>query len=197
MQEAVSIKPARASIHAETSYRMMTTLDPETNILRSTLATFAAGVGGADTISVLPHTIAHGLPEAFARRVARNTQLVLAAESHADFVADPVAGSGSIEALTEALCEAGWAEFQQIEKEGGLLRSLAAGHLQNRVIEARDRRSAEYRAGKRAIIGTTLYPAKSEAGVETLSASPRPLPTDGTVFCQRLQSARIDELMNA
>ncbi len=197
VQEAVSIKPSRASIHAETSYRMMTALDPETNILRSTLATFAAGVGGADTISVLPHTIAHGLPGAFARRIARNTQLVLAAESHADFVADPVAGAGSIEALTDALCERGWTEFQKIESEGGLLHSLAAGHIQNRVIEARNRRLAAYKSGKRAIVGTTMYAARSEPPVETLPASPRPLPTDGTVFCQPLQSARIDELINA
>lgn len=194
-QEAVSINPSRAMIHAETSYRMATALDPETNILRSTLAAFAAGVGGADSISVLPHTVAHGLPEAFARRVARNTQLVLAAESHLDFVVDPAAGSGSVEALTDALCEAAWAEFQRIEKEGGLLRSLAAGHVQARVMEARDRRATEYKAGKRAIIGTTLFPAKAELPVETLSAAPRPLPTDGTVFCRRLETARIDELI--
>jgi methylmalonyl-CoA mutase len=193
-QEVVSIKPSRAMIHAETSYRMTTLRDPETNILRATLAAFAAGAGGADSISVLPHTVAHGLPEAFARRVARNTHLVLASESHVDFVIDPVAGSGSIEALTDALCEAAWAEFQRIEKEGGLLRSLAGGHLQTRILAARDRRAAEYRAGKRAIIGTTLFPAKIELPVETLPASPRPLPTDGTVFCQRLDLARIDEL---
>jgi methylmalonyl-CoA mutase len=196
-QEVVSIKPSRAVIHAETSYRMATALDPETNILRSTLAAFAAGVGGADSISVLPHTIAHGLPEAFARRVARNTQLVLAAESHVDFVADPVAGSGSVEALTEALAEAGWTEFQRIEKEGGLLRSLAAGQLQTRVMEARDRRAADYRSGKRGIVGTTLFPIKIELPIETLSADRRPLPTDGTVFCPRLESARIDELIGA
>jgi methylmalonyl-CoA mutase len=196
-QEAVRIKPSRAMIHAETSYRMATARDPETNILRTTLAAFAAGAGGADSISVLPHTVAHGLPEAFARRVARNTQLVLASESHIDFVIDPVAGSGSIEALTEALCEAAWAEFQRIEGEGGLLRSLAGGYLQTRIVEARDRRAAEYRSGKRAIIGTTLFPAKIELPVETLPAAPRPLPTDGSVFCQRLDSARIDELVAA
>jgi len=196
-QEVVPIKPARGMIHAETSYRMVSALDPETNILRATLAAFAAGVGGADSISVLPHTIAHGLPEAFARRVARNTQLVLAAESHIDFVADPVAGSGGIEALTDALCEAGWDEFQRIEKEGGLLRSLAAGALQSRILEARARRAADYKSGKRAIIGTTLFPARAEQPVDILSTSPRPLPTDGIVFCQRLDSARIDETIGA
>lgn len=194
-QEIVSIKPSRAMIHAETSYRMMTALDPETNILRTTLAAFAAGVGGADSIAVLPHTLPHGLPEAFARRVARNTQLVLASESHLDFVADPVAGAGSVEALTDALCEAAWAEFQRIETEGGLLKSLAEGAVQDRVLAARDKRSAAYRSGRRAVIGTTLYRAGAERPVDTLSASRRPLPTDGSVFCRRLETARIDELI--
>ena len=192
--ESVGIAPTRAAVHAETSYRMMTALDPETNILRATLAAFAAGVGGADSISVLPHTYPHGLPAPFARRVARNTQLVLAAETHADFVADPAAGSGSVEGLTDELCEAGWAEFQRIEAEGGLLRSLAAGALQDRILAARDRRAEAYRAGEKVTVGTSIYRRKEEPEIETLPASPRPLPTDGTVFCRRLDTIRTDEL---
>ncbi|MBS3648183.1 methylmalonyl-CoA mutase subunit beta [Pseudaminobacter sp. 19-2017] len=195
VQEVVSTRPARAIIHAETSYRMMTSRDPETNILRTTLAAFAAGVGGTDSISVLPYTVAHGLPEHFARRAARNTQLVLARESRIDFVADPVAGSGSIESLTDTLCEAGWAEFQKIEREGGLLRSLEAGLLQGRIIEARDQRSVEYRAARRAIVGTTLFPTAEQPPFETLPSARREPPSDGTVFCRRLDSARIDELV--
>lgn len=192
--ESVGIAPTRAAVHAETSYRMMTALDPETNILRATLATFAAGVGGADSVSVLPHTFPHGLPAPFARRVARNTQLVLAAEAHADFVADPAAGSGSVEGLTDALCEAAWAEFQRIEAEGGILRSLSAGALQDRINAARNRRAETYRAGEKVLVGTTAYRREDEPAIETLPASPRPLPTDGTVFCRRLDATRIDEL---
>ncbi len=192
--EEVGIAPARAAVHAETSYRMMTARDPETNILRATLAAFAAGVGGADSVSVLPHTLPHGLPAPFARRVARNTQLVLATEAHAGFVADPAAVSGSTEALTDALCEAAWEEFQRIEAEGGLLRSLAAGSLQDRVIAARDRRAEAYRSGEKTLVGTTAYRREAEAFVETLPAPKRPLPTDGSVFCRRLDTTRIDQM---
>ena len=99
IQQACSIPVSPATIHAETSFRMMATKDPETNILRTTIAGFAAAAGGADSISVLPHTIAHGLPAAFARRIARNAQLILARESHIDHVNDPARGSGSVEAL--------------------------------------------------------------------------------------------------
>src|SRR5699024_4633318 len=135
---------------------MMTAADAETNILRTTVAAFAAAVGGADSISVLPHTIAHGLPAGFARRIARNTQIIMARESHLDFVADPASGSGGLEALTEALCVAAWAEFQRIESEGGVLASLRDGRVQDRVVKARDRMAADYGNGRRAILGMTL-----------------------------------------
>lgn len=194
-QQVCGIEPSPATIHAETSYRMVTRLDPETNILRATLAAFAAGAGGADSLSVLPHSIAHGLPDASARRIARNTQLVLGAESHLDFVADPASGAGSVEALTRSLCEAAWVEFQAIEAEGGMLRSLGAGRLQERIEAARGARTSDYQSGRRGIVGTTLYAAKAERAVETIAAEKRPMPTDGTVFCHRLDAARIDEFL--
>ncbi len=192
--ELCSIPGCAATIHAETSWRMTTLADPETNILRSTIACFAAATGGADSISILPHTIAHGLPADFARRIARNTQLVMASESHVDFVADPASGSGGIEALTDALCEKAWDEFRAIESEGGILRSLEAGKLQQRIVAARQERARQYREGNRAIVGTTLYRLASEKPVETLQAEKRPMPTEGAVFCERLDSPRIDEL---
>ncbi len=197
VQEVCGIEPNAAMIHAETSWRMLTARDPETNILRSTIAVFAAAVGGADSISVLPHTLAHGLPDGFARRVARNMQLVLAEEAGIGFVNDPAAGAGGIAHLTEALCEAGWDEFQTIEAEGGILHSLAAGRFQSRVKAAREALVARYRDGERHLVGTTLYPADKERAVRTLAAE-RPSPAeDGVVHCERLAPVRIDEALGA
>ncbi|RFC68789.1 MULTISPECIES: methylmalonyl-CoA mutase subunit beta [Mesorhizobium] len=194
--EMCSIPPSWATVHAETSYRMMTVKDPETNILRTTIAAFAAAVGGADSISILPHTVARGLPDAFARRIARNQQLILTGESHIDFVADPARGAGGIEALTDELCEAAWKEFQQIENEGGALNSLAEGKIQARVLASRERRADAYRNG-RAIVGTTIFPAPKERPVETLRAERRPLvePTanHAKIVCSRIDPVRIDE----
>jgi methylmalonyl-CoA mutase len=195
MLEVCSIPPSVAAIHAETSYRMTTAADPETNILRSTIACFAAAVGGADSISALPHTIAHGLPAGFARRVARNVQLVMAEESHVGFVADPASGSGGVEALTDALCEKAWDEFRTIEKEGGILRSLAGGRLQRRIADARDERIRQYREGERDIVGTTVYRLEKEKPVEALPAERRPMPTEGAVFCEQLNALRVDDLI--
>lgn len=194
-QEACSIQPSPAIIHAETSYRMMTLNDPETNILRTTIAGFAAATAGADSISILPYTIAHGLPDAFARRVARNTMLVMEGESRVDFVADPAAGAGSVEALTDALCEAAWTEFQRIETEGGVLKSLLDGRLQARIGEASEARAAAYRSGKRTLIGTTLYPLKAERPVTTLPAERRAPREESAVSCEKLPAIRVDQII--
>ena len=193
VQEMCAIPASGTTIHAETSYRMMTLADPETNILRGTIACFSALAGGADSIAVLPYTLAHGLPAAFARRVARNTQLVLAAESGIGFVADPGAGSGSLEAMAEGLCEAAWREFQLIEAEGGILQSLGDGKAQARVLAARNARAEAFRQGHRLIVGTTLHPAASERAVETIPTRKRPVPRDGVAFCERLAALRIDQ----
>lgn len=197
VEESCAVEPTVATVHAETSYRMMTKLDPETNILRSTIACFAAAAGGADTISILPHTIVHGLPDGFARRVARNTQIVMADESHIGFVADPAAGSGAVESLTDALCAAAWTEFQAIESEGGVLQSLSDGHIQKRIATAREARTGLYREGQRAIIGTTAFPLKEERPVRTLEASPPAISLEGAAKCERLPVLRIDELLGS
>jgi methylmalonyl-CoA mutase len=164
----------------ETSHRMLTRLDPETNILRNTIAVFAAGTGGADEISVLPHTLVHGIPDPFARRLARNTQVVLMTESHLDRVTDPAAGAGGIEALTEALAEKAWGIFGDIERMGGLAAAIGDGTLRGMVMRARVNRP------HRLIVGTTVFPAKSERPVEVLG----PL---AMVDAAGLRTVRLDE----
>ena len=102
IEASCGLAPKPVLLTAETAWRMMTRRDPYVNMLRNTIAVAAAGFGGADAITALPHTAPLGLPDAFARRVARNTQLVLLEESNLARVADPAAGSGAIEALTAA-----------------------------------------------------------------------------------------------
>lgn len=192
VQQACGIEAAPATIHAETSYRMMSSKDPETNILRSTIAAFSAAVGGADSISITPHTIAHGLPDAFSRRIARNTQLVLADEAHIGFVSDPSAGAGGIEALTDALCEKAWAKFQEIEAGDGLFAALAAGQLQSEIVAKRDERLSRFANDEIPVVGTNRFPATKERPVNVLDAATRPMPTEGAAHCDKLETVRID-----
>jgi methylmalonyl-CoA mutase len=133
--------PVPAAIHAETSWRMLSRRDPHVNILRNTIAAFAAGVGGADTLTVLPFTAPLGLADPMARRLARNTSIVLQEEANLWRVTDPAAGSGAVETLTDALCEKAWELFREIEGEGGMLISCVLGKLQTRIAAAAEARA--------------------------------------------------------
>jgi methylmalonyl-CoA mutase len=145
------------AVHAETSRRMLTRADPHTNLLRTTIAAFAAGTGGADTVTVLPHTAALGPADAEARALARNIQYLLIEEANVHRVADPAAGSGAVEALTEELAERAWAEFQAIEREGGIVASLVAGAFQSRIANARAALVEEVTSGAAPLVGATVY----------------------------------------
>jgi methylmalonyl-CoA mutase len=170
-------------VSAETAWRMMTRRDPWVNVLRTTIATFAAGLGGADSVTVLPFTAALGLPDAFARRLARNTQLILLEESNLARVADPAAGSGGIEALTQQLCGAAWPFFQEIESAGGAHAALASGLVARKVAAIRHEREAAVARGREPITGTSEFPDIHELPVAVLApAQAQDTPADGNVL---------------
>jgi len=164
------------------------------NMLRATMAVVAAGPGGANAISVLPFTNAVGLPDEFARRIARNTQLVLLEESSLAKVADPAAGSGGIEDLTEKLCAAAWKEFQAIERAGGLAAALLKSDFQKQVAEVRAAREQALKDGKDALTGTTIFPNPDEAEAKVLNVPRVTLPdTPKTVTFEALRPVRLAE----
>jgi methylmalonyl-CoA mutase len=168
VEDACGLTPTPLHLHAETAWRMMTRNDPHVNLLRTTMAVFSAALGGADAISVLPFTQALGLPDPAARRLARNTQLVLAEESNLDKVSDPAAGSGGYEALTVQFSERAWDLFQQIEKEGGLAKALASGSFQSRVAETRARRQDRVARRLDPLTGASEFPILDEVAVSVL-----------------------------
>ncbi len=168
--EASGVRPdARAArIHAFTSKRMMTRYDAETNILRVATAAFAAAIGGADAITTAPFTDALGLPTPFARRVARNTQLVLMEECRLDHVADPAGGAWFVEKLTRDLAELAWNKMQAIEAGGGVIAALTTGALQTQVAEARASRQAAFARRKETITGVTDFPQLGRKAPESV-----------------------------
>jgi methylmalonyl-CoA mutase len=172
VEESCGLTPKPVFIAAETSWRMLTRRDPYVNMLRATIATFSAGLGGANAITVLPHTLALGLPDAFARRAARNTQLVLLEESNLAKVSDPAAGSGGIETLTRQLCEAAWSLFQKIEQAGGVFAGLEQGLIQRKVAATRALREANIAGRKEVLTGASEFPNLHEAHVAVLDVKP-------------------------
>ncbi|MEU9712846.1 methylmalonyl-CoA mutase family protein [Streptomyces sp. NPDC047967] len=152
--------------HAVTSPVMMTRRDPWVNMLRTTLATLGAGVGGADSVTVLPFDHALGLPDAFARRIARNTSTILMEESHLARVIDPAGGSWYVERLTEDLAAAAWAFFQETERAGGLPAALRSGQVAQRLAATWAARSAKLARRKEPITGVSEFPMPGERPVE-------------------------------
>ena len=172
VEGACGLAPKPVFIAAETAWRMLTQRDPYVNMLRATMATFAAGLAGANAVTVLPHTLALGLPDAFARRVARNTQLILLEESNLAKVSDPAAGSGGIESLTQELCESAWSLFQEIEKAGGVFAALQQGLIQGKVAATRQAREQNIARRKEVLTGASEFPNLQEAGVAVEDVKP-------------------------
>jgi methylmalonyl-CoA mutase len=172
VEEACGLDPRPAFVAAETAWRMMTKRDAQGNMVRGTIAALAAAVGGADAVTVLPFSAALGLPDAFARRLARNTQTILIEEANIHRVADPAAGSGAIEALTDEFCRTAWWFFQKIEKSGGAADALQSGLIQRVVARVRAEREANVACRKDSLVGTSDFPDLAEDKVEVL-AQPR------------------------
>lgn len=171
VQEAAGIDVAPVPLHAETSWRMQSRLDTPVNMLRNTIAAFTAGVGGADSLTLLPHTLVHGLPAPLARRIARNLQLILVEESNLWRVSDPAAGAGAFEDLTEQLCAASWEMFQDIERRGGLVAALQAGTWQQAIAKERAARLSDVASGRMPLTGTSAFPQLDEAPTEVLDVA--------------------------
>jgi methylmalonyl-CoA mutase len=140
-------------LHAVTSRPMMSKYDPWVNMLRTTVAAFAAGVGGADSVTVLPFDSPLGRPDAFGRRIARNTSHLLIDESHVAHVADPAGGSYAVEKLTDDLARAAWEVFGRLDDGAELDAEIAATVAE---------REAEIAKRKRPITGLTEFPNLDE-----------------------------------
>ncbi len=170
--EASGASPASVHITAVTSARMMAKRDPWTNMLRTTAACAAATFGGADAITVLPYTWALGVPDRFARRVARNTQLVLQEESQLGRVADPIGGSWYVEKLTSDLAQRAWTLFQDIEAEGGIIAALSSGGLQDDIAKIAETRARNIATGRVELTGVSVFPFLGDDGVKVTPYAP-------------------------
>ena len=162
-------------LHAMTSLRMFAKRDPHVNILRTTTASAAAALGGANSLTVLPFTYANGQPDVLARRIARNIQIILQEESSLGAVIDPAGGSWYVEDFTQNLAARAWVLFQSIETQGGMADALAKGVIQKMLAETAETRTRDVAIGKQELTGVSSFPDLGETPVE---AELHPLPSD-------------------
>lgn len=175
--ELLEVPPVPMRLQATTSARMLTRYDAWTNMLRCTTAAFAGAIGGADIVTVRPFNCALGIPEELGRRIARNTQIIAMEESQLGRVADPAGGSWFTESIAEDLANAAWAEFRNIEREGGFADSLLSGAFQDRVATIRDARARDVARRKLPITGVSEFPLLEEVPAPIADpVTPRPAP---------------------
>lgn len=155
-------------IHARVSKRVLTQRDPYVNLLRNATAIFAAGIGGAETVTSVPFDATLGLPDNFSRRIARNSVLILQEEGHLHRVIDPPGGSWYLEQLTDQVAAKGWQIFQEIERSGGMLESIRSGWVARQIDSAFAPRAKDIARRKAGITGVSEFPNVGEARVERI-----------------------------
>jgi methylmalonyl-CoA mutase len=182
-----SAASAAMHTHCRLSNRVLTKNDPFVNILRNTVGVFSAGIGGAEAITSIPFDYAIGQSEDFGRRVARNTGLVLQQEAHLHRVIDPAGGSWFIEKLTRQLAEKSWEIFQEIERHGGMIKSLESGWVAKQIGEAYAPRTKDIATRKEGIIGVSEFPNINE---DKIAYSPPDLQTLREAAIGRVNTVR-------
>jgi len=164
--EASGAATLTAPLTARTAPRMMSKRDPWVNILRTSIACFAAGVAGAEAVTVLPFDYALGVPQSLGRRVARNTQIILQEESGLARVIDPAGGAWLFERLTDDIANAAWRVFQKIESQSGMVKALASGFVADEIAGVRAERAKNIARRKDPLTGVSEFPDINETPVE-------------------------------
>ena len=160
--------------HAMGSAVDLTRRDPWGNLLRGTVAAFAAGIGGADAVTVRPFDSILGRSDAFGRRTARNTQVLLLEESALASVVDPAGGSWYVEDLTSRMADVGWDRFRDVEAAGGIVASLTSGLIAREAEACWEARQTRLATRAEAITGVSEFPDLDEDLPERLPAPSDP-----------------------
>jgi methylmalonyl-CoA mutase len=189
-----------ATVEVRSSRRMLTRSDAWTNLVRLTLAGFAAAAGGADALALDPFTDAAGPATALARRQSRNAQLILMEEAGVGRVEDPVAGSWYARSLTEGLARAAWTRFTAIEAAGGVVAALEGGLIAEAVEAAREALETALACGGIRIIGVTDFRGEDAAGATEGPGQRSPAPPDVGLAgrdsrCPALAAIRLEDLV--
>lgn len=170
-------------IHAETSRWNQTVYDPYVNMLRGTTEAMSAAIGGVYSLEVTPFDRAFEAPTEFAKRIARNVELLLKHESHFDQVVDPAGGSYYIENLTQSIAAEAWKLFLEIEEKGGYTEAYKSGMIVERVKASAAAKDKNIATRRQVLLGANQYPNFTEvAGKEITAESVTRKQAEGNVL---------------
>ncbi len=157
-----NLEAAKTFFRSETIIWNKTAYDAYVNMLRTTTESMSALLGGTDSLSVMPFSTTYTSPDAFSKRIARNTQIILNEESKFNEIIDPAAGSYFIEYLTHEIAEKSWEIFKKTEELGGFNKAMEKGFIQEEVKRVTDEHDRRIALGREAILGTNQFPDGNE-----------------------------------
>ena len=176
MRERFKAKDPRSwtlRFHAQTAGSTLTAQQPDNNVVRVALQAFAAVMGGCQSLHTNSRDEALALPSEQAARIALRTQQIVAHESGAADLVDPLGGSYALEALTDELEEKAIAYLTRIDSMGGMVQAIASGYPQREIEEAAYRYQKEIEDKQRVIVGVNEFVSEGEAPFDTMKVDPR------------------------
>ena len=155
--------------HAQTAGVSLTSQQPFNNVVRTAIQALAAVLGGANSLHTNSLDEALALPTREAAMLALRTQQLIAYESGAPSVVDPLGGSYFVERLTQEMEEGARDYFHRIDSLGGMVPAIEQGFPQREVAESAYRFQQAVEAGEKTIVGVNRYTDELETSVSTLS----------------------------
>jgi methylmalonyl-CoA mutase N-terminal domain/subunit len=143
--------------HTQTAGVSLTAQQPLNNIVRTAIEALAGVLGGTQSLHTNSYDEALALPTEDAVRIALRTQQIIAHETGVANTIDPLGGSYFIEALTDRMEEAAYAEFTKIDQLGGMVEAIKQNYPQREIAEASFRLQEEIERGERVIVGVNRY----------------------------------------
>ena len=155
--------------HAETSRWNQSVYDPYVNMLRGTTEAMSAAIAGVHSLEVVPFNAAYAEPDEFAKRIARNVELLLKHESHFDQVVDPAGGSYYIETLTASIASEAWKLFLALEEQGGYAAAYEAGTIKEKIEASAAQKDKNIATRRQILLGANQFPNFTEVAGEEIT----------------------------
>jgi len=154
--------------HTQTSGVSLTWQQPLNNIVRTTVEGLAAVLGGTQSLHTNAYDEAWALPTEPAALIALRTQQLLAEETGAADVIDPLGGSYYVEWLTDEMEQRTYDYLARIEDLGGILPAIKSGFIQREIADTSYKYQKQMEEGKRIIVGVNAYKMDEASPIETL-----------------------------
>ena len=172
--KAKDLKSMQLRFHAQTIGSSLTAQQPDVNLIRVAIQTLASVLGGAQSIHSSSRDEALSLPSEDSVRLSLRTQQIIAYETGAGNVIDPIGGSYYLESLTNQMEEEAFKIIKKIEEQGGAINAIENGYIQKEIQENAYKIQQSIEKGEQIVIGVNKFQIdKEDLKLEILKSDPK------------------------